>query len=206
MEYFIAAFIGYILGTFQTSYILGKLFRKDDIRKHGTHNAGASNATIVFGWKFGVVTAVLDILKAYAAVALAAKIFGAGTPFPVIAGFFAVIGHMFPFYMGFKGGKGLASYVGTVLALDLKIGIAMILIVLVMTIVTNYIFWGTIAITAGYPLWLILNLQRIDFQVLLFLMLFVIIFIKHTNNMMKIIRREEVGLRDLFKKKTSSEN
>lgn len=114
--------MGYALGCIQTAYILGKRCKHIDIREYGSGNAGTTNALRVLGKKMGVLTLCIDILKAVAAVTLAACIFGYDQKQLLIwAGAGAVIGHNHPFYMQFRGGKGVAVMIGIFLAADPRI-------------------------------------------------------------------------------------
>jgi glycerol-3-phosphate acyltransferase PlsY len=147
--------IGYLIGSIHPSYLIGKL-KGIDIREHGSKNAGAANITMSFGWVVGVFTGILDMLKAVVAVHLA-KYFITLEPFnllaadsfntlPFLAGALAVIGHNYPFYMNFKGGKGTASAVGLMIGFDPLWGVIMIGVLILSTIITNYLVAGTINI------------------------------------------------------------
>lgn len=105
--------IGYILGTINPGYFLGKL-KGIDIREEGTGNAGTSNVHIVLGFKYGLITATYDTLKGIAAIFIALGI-GANSTFAHISGFAAIVGHIFPFYMNFRGGQGIATASGLML-------------------------------------------------------------------------------------------
>lgn len=105
--------IGYLLGTVNPGYILGKL-KGIDIREEGTGNAGTSNVHIVLGFKYGLLTAIYDTLKGIIAIFIALAI-GADFVFAHICGLTAIVGHIFPFYMQFKGGQGIATASGLML-------------------------------------------------------------------------------------------
>jgi glycerol-3-phosphate acyltransferase PlsY len=200
MNYILSILIGYLFGCFQTSYIMGKFFMKKDIREHGTSNAGASNATIVFGWKFGVITALVDIGKTIAAVIITGLLFNDDIILKYLAGTFCIIGHIFPFYLGFKGGKGFASYMGLILAFDWKLGLIMMGLSLLITVITNYIAISTLFTTVSYPLYTIYKGHHVSIIFMLFL-LFLIITYKHKPNIVKIRDGNEKGLREVIKKK-----
>jgi len=185
--------LGYLLGNFQTAYLIGKFFGKIDIRQKGSSNAGASNVTQVMGWKFGVLTALADILKAFLAVEISFLIFG-GPVEAFTAGTFAVLGHMFPFYLKFKGGKGLASLVGMMLAFRPEIGLAMMASVLFLTIATDYIAVGSLTVYLGLPV--LLYFYGLDSVVVFEATVLAIVGLgMHIGNIKKIIRKEEKGLR-----------
>ena len=147
--------IGYLIGSIQPSYLIGKL-KGIDIREHGSKNAGAANITMNFGWAVGIFTGILDMLKAAVAVHLV-KYFITLEPFnllaadsfntlPFLAGAFAVIGHNYPFYMNFKGGKGTASAIGLMIGFDPLWGVILIAVIILSTIITNYLVVGTVNI------------------------------------------------------------
>ncbi|MBV1709303.1 MAG: glycerol-3-phosphate acyltransferase [Erysipelothrix sp.] len=148
--------LGYLLGNFQTSYILGKLIKKVDIRTLGRGNAGASNSVESFGWKFGVVVAFLDAFKGLLAILLVKQLFNVeldvqGAPLLYLAGYAAILGHIFPFFMNFKGGKGTATLVGMMVGLHPLFGTIGIAIIILLTVISDYVAIGTV----GLLLWMI---------------------------------------------------
>ncbi|MCM1282658.1 MAG: glycerol-3-phosphate 1-O-acyltransferase PlsY [Muribaculaceae bacterium] len=146
--------LGYVFGLFQTGYIYGKS-RGVDIRKEGSGNAGTTNSLRVLGWKAGAVTFLGDLFKAILAVFLVWLLFGKRYPDAVgvlelYAGFGAVLGHNFPFYLGFKGGKGIACTSGTILAVcPLAAPICLLLFILAVA-VTRYVSLGSILVVCCY--------------------------------------------------------
>lgn len=111
--------IAYLLGSFLPAYWLGRFLPGIDIREHGTHNAGATNVFLVLGLYPAMLTALYDGLKGVIAMGIA-QIFGASLFFIYLSGISAIVGHIFPFYLGFRGGRGAATSVGLLL-LYLKI-------------------------------------------------------------------------------------
>ncbi|MBE6555458.1 MAG: glycerol-3-phosphate acyltransferase [Ruminococcaceae bacterium] len=129
---------GYVIGTINPTYIIGRL-RGFDIRRRGSGNAGASNAIIIMGKAVGILSAIFDILKASAVMWLAPVIF-ADLPFAAeIAGACAIAGHIFPFHMGFKGGKGLACLGGVLLAIDPRLFLIVLTAEIVLVLIVDYI-------------------------------------------------------------------
>ncbi|MBO1266249.1 glycerol-3-phosphate acyltransferase [Proteiniclasticum sp. SCR006] len=150
-DIFIAALIGYLLGNIQAGYLLGKLLKKVDIRTLGQGNAGASNAVESLGWKFGVLVALIDILKGVAAILLVKSMFSVGfnkegALLLYTAGYFAILGHIYPFYMKFKGGKGTATLIGILLGMNPVYGIIAMFILAGVTFATDYIAIGTLSL------------------------------------------------------------
>lgn len=117
MKIAMCVILGYLFGSLSPSALLSKL-KKKDLRDNGTGNLGATNVMLNFGKFYGVLVMLFDILKAFFTVKLTAYLFPLNTLFPFIAGTAVVVGHIFPFYMHFKGGKGLASFGGLILAYD----------------------------------------------------------------------------------------
>lgn len=155
-DIFIVIALGYLLGNFQTSYILGKLIKKVDIRTLGRGNAGASNAVESLGWKFGIVVAFSDAFKGLLAVLLVRYFFEVsldvqGAPLLYLAGYSAVLGHIFPFFMNFKGGKGTATLVGIMFGLNPWFGVLGLAIIIIITFISDYVAVGTV----GLLLWML---------------------------------------------------
>lgn len=199
MNYVLSALIGYILGCFNFAYIIGRL-KGIDIREKGTGNAGASNVFISMGKGFGVLTAVLDILKGFLAVYICRHVF-LSAYCPYIGGVFAVIGHIFPFFMHFKGGKGFASYIGMCLGIDWRLGLGVMVLTVVITLITDYIALATLTTAFLVPIWLFY--QSAPLRVLdMYAVLALIILWKHRANLTRMMNHEEKGLRGAMKKKT----
>lgn len=110
MKLIFVAVIAYLLGTISFSLLISKIFFKDDVRRHGSGNAGSTNMIRAFGFKIGVITFVGDVLKGMLAALLGKLI--AGTDGAYIAGILVIVGHNWPVFMKFKGGKGVATTIG----------------------------------------------------------------------------------------------
>ncbi len=193
MRYILCFLIGYILGTVNYAYIIGKM-QGFDIRTKGSTNAGASNATITMGWKIGVIVGLCDILKAFISVIIAKFIFPELEFAGVIAGVSCILGHIFPFYLKFRGGKGFASYLGMILAMDWRFFLIIGVSIIIITVVTDYIALATLTTVVVYPLYLIST--KIEIIVLLIVTVASIVMIfKHISNIKKIISGQEIGLR-----------
>lgn len=158
--------IGYLIGSIQPAFILGKLFRKVDIRTLGHGNSGASNATQSLGIKFGVAVALIDILKGVLSIVLIKLLFQAsldssGAVLLYLNGYSVILGHIFPFYMRFKGGKGTAALIGIIIGMNGFLGLLALLTIIIATLITDYIILGTLALTLymlGITLYLNLGL------------------------------------------------
>lgn len=139
--------IGYCMGLFQTAYIYGKT-KGIDIRTKGSGNAGTTNALRVFGKSAGAIVLIGDIAKCIIAFLIASFIFrGTGIPGKLLglyAGVGAVLGHCFPFYMQFKGGKGIACLAGLLAVFDLKVFLICMLVFFVILAATHYVSLGSL--------------------------------------------------------------
>ncbi|MBQ1603124.1 MAG: glycerol-3-phosphate acyltransferase [Oscillospiraceae bacterium] len=184
--------MGYLLGTSNMAVYLAAL-KGDDLRSHGSGNPGASNAMLLWGWKAGVIVGIHDIGKAVLAVYLAERLFPGVAFAGVAAGVACVIGHMFPFYLRFHGGKGFASYLGMTLALNWKFALGLCIAILVITLVTDYIVLGTMTTVISFPAYCALT-HNIIMALILCIASGIIIY-KHRGNLVRIYRGTEIGLR-----------
>lgn len=144
--------IGYVLGLFQTGYLYGKS-KGIDIRTKGSGNAGTTNSLRVLGTKAGAITFLGDCLKAILAIVLAKVVFGGIYPesiklLELYAGFGTVLGHNYPFYLKFKGGKGIACTAGVMLALCPWIAAICFVVFVIIFIRTHYVSLGSIMIVS----------------------------------------------------------
>jgi acyl-phosphate glycerol 3-phosphate acyltransferase len=196
MIYFFTILIGYFLGCFQASYFISKYFHGFDIRNKGTGNAGASNVVATLGWKTGFITAVIDVLKASTAVWIINALFLESTNLiflKYLAGCSAVMGHIFPFFMNFKGGKGLASFMGLLFGISPILGISCMLLVIILTLITDYVALASILAYTLFPIYgLFTNLFEMDVFYIT-LILGVIGVYKHKINIQNIANRKELG-------------
>ena len=203
-----ALLIGYLFGCFQTSYFISKMVSQKDIREIGSGNAGASNVTSELGWKYGILTGFADVLKAYIPTQIVLYIFsGAYQPLDLmaLAGTGAVLGHIYPFFLDFRGGKGVACYIGMLLAIDWQIGVIVIICLVLLTIITDYVAVGSISLYIIIPL-LAYYGKYSDVVIGCAVVLFVVGMIKHWINVWRILSGTETGLRSVFKKHSSTEN
>lgn len=190
MKYIISLALGYLFGCFQTSYFLGKLVKGIDIREHGVNNAGASNTVMVLGFKYGLLVAILDILKATFAVLIIKRFYPGAPNLWYISGLGAFLGHCFPFFMQFRGGKGTASLVGAALAIDIRVGLITMLCGIVVAIITDYVFIGTLAVLVMFT-FSSLFYDYGTFSLIIASIMAIISLVKHSNNIVRLIKGEE---------------
>jgi glycerol-3-phosphate acyltransferase PlsY len=143
--------LSYLTGAFPTSYLAGRLFKGIDLREHGSRNLGATNVYRLFGWKYAIPVALVDVAKGAVPVWSA----GAWGPdielFPLYCGIAAVVGHVFSVFVGFKGGKGVATASGVVLALAPKALLVSLVVWGALVWLTGYVSVGSVASAAVFP-------------------------------------------------------
>lgn len=200
--YIAAILIGYLVGSISTSLIISKI-KKKDLRAGGSKNLGASNTTIMLGWKYGLIVGVCDILKGTLVVLLAKWLFPDYTYLPFCVGTAAVLGHIFPFYLKGKGGKGFATYVGIMLGLDWRFFIIMGIGILLITWITDYIALATFTSVTTFPIWLFF-MCNIPWAFLIPSIASLVVITKHFENIRRMIKKEEIGLRASFQKRKAS--
>lgn len=157
MKYLIiiaVAVVSYLIGSVNFSILISKAISGKDIRESGSGNAGATNMLRTHGKKMGVLTLLLDVLKGIIAIIIAMivdKNIGADTGIlSYIAGVCVILGHNFPIYFGFKGGKGVATSLGVVLMLDWKVGLIVAVCAIAIMAITRYVSLGSILGGAAY--------------------------------------------------------
>lgn len=190
--------LGYLIGCINPAYIVGK--RKGfDIRKRGSGNAGASNAVIVMGKKAGVLSALFDIFKAVLVVSLATKLFADLVYAKILAGVSCIVGHIFPVFMGFRGGKGLACLGGLILAYDWKLFLIMLLAELLIAFAVDYICVVPITASLAFPvIYAVQSKEPIGTFILLGCA--VVILFKHMENLQRIRNGSEAHFSFLWKR------
>lgn len=188
--------LAYLLGSIPFSFLLGKFFRHDDIRKHGSGNLGTTNAFRVFGKIIGVTVLLLDVLKSGLLLFLLKNdvLFANQDLFPpLIYGFVSVLGHVFPVWFKFRGGKGVAASFGLLLAYSPITGIALIPMFVAVTVLTRYVSLASTfsTLTAAYlGTFLYIYSDNSDdynrlFMIILILIC-ILIFVRHTSNFKRI--------------------
>ena len=187
---------GYLLGCSSMAYYVSR-WKKVNLSTNGSGNLGASNTTILLGWRMGILVALHDIFKGAAAVLLAKWLLPDLTYAPVAAGCACVMGHMYPFYLKGKGGKGFASYTGMLLALDWRLGLALIGVSLLVTFLSDYIVVGTLTTVVVGPVWIGFTRSWVSAGIMLAVT--AVIFYKHRENLHRILHGGEVGLRSTLK-------
>lgn len=202
----------YLVGSFPTSIVVGRMTQRIDIREHGSKNAGGTNAFRVLGWKAGLFVAVVDILKGVLATLLIAKI--RVDPLmldyelvQIIAGTFAVIGHIWTVLAKFKGGKGVATGAGLIIALFPWASLICFIIFVALVLTTRYVSLGSIIATSSLP-FVLLTFDRmfgksVSTSLLTFsILISCLIIFTHRSNIRRLLNGTENRFEKLqFRKK-----
>ncbi|MFC2117052.1 glycerol-3-phosphate 1-O-acyltransferase PlsY [Bacteroidota bacterium] len=191
--------LAYLLGSIPTAVWIGKIFYNKDVREYGSKNAGASNTFRILGIKAGIPVLIIDILKGYAAVNLAHFSTIAETQnenFVIIQLFFGiagVIGHIFPIYAGFRGGKGVATLLGFVIAIHPFAALISVGIFVLCLIKSRYVSLSSMLAGITFPITLILIFKITTISLALFsILVAILIIITHKNNIGRLLRKEEL--------------
>lgn len=205
MERILCLAIGYVFGLFQTAYIYGKM-HGIDIRQHGSGNAGTTNTLRVLGTKAGLIVFAGDVLKCVCAIVACSLLFGKNHPdmiylLKLYAAAGAILGHNFPFYLGFKGGKGIAATAGLIMAFHptfLPVGV---LVFFGIFFTTHYVSLGSLLVYAAFMIQITISGQMGLFQGMsrqhLFEMygvaafLTIMAYYKHRENIKRLLKGEE---------------
>jgi glycerol-3-phosphate acyltransferase PlsY len=208
----IALFIGililaYLTGSIPTAVWIGKSFHGIDVREHGSGNAGATNTIRVLGWKTGIPVLLIDVGKGFLAASLPV-IFHLAQPgssaiinFQIISGAIAIIGHVFPVYSGFRGGKGVASTVGLLLAIAPLVTLSCLGVFLLVLLITGYVSLSSISFGLMFPVFLFLVYDTPSVWLKAFSIIIALaLIVTHKKNISRLLIGEE--LKFIGKKKS----
>lgn len=197
--YFTLYLIGsYLLGSISPSALISKI-KKKDIRKHGTGNLGATNTMINFGRGWAAFVMLFDIFKAFLAVKLGHWLFADKALAAIAGGSLAVLGHVFPFYLKFKGGKGLAAYGGMILGLSPILFLILLTITVIAMFIVNYGVAMPMTAAVLFPILYGLHMHSVWAGVIA-AAVSAVIAIKHFSNIGKALRGEDTPVREYVKK------
>jgi glycerol-3-phosphate acyltransferase PlsY len=184
--------------------------KRVNLNEVGTGNFGATNVTMVFGRRFGIFVMLFDIAKGAFSYLLASLLFGAQLEIAgLLSGLFTILGHSFPFYLKFRGGKGLAAYGGVILAHSPRLFALALLLALLLMFIVNYSF--IFPYSASVLVAVLWGVWSLEFASTLILSLMaVVIMLKHLGNIKRVIKSNEISVRDyisrhLLKKGTDTE-
>lgn len=190
MRFAVIVALSYLIGSFSSAYFVGKLFMKIDIRKHGSGNAGATNAVRIMGKKLGVLTFLMDFTKGVAAVLIGIYLhseFGG-----YISALFAVIGHNWPIFLNFKGGKGIATTIAAMAVLSFPTTLLSVTIGILTAIITRYVSLGSIVfLTVLFLLTAFGVFIKDPYMTALTLVLAILGYYRHRENIKRLLAGNE---------------
>lgn len=200
MEYFLIIVISYLIGTINPAHLITKHKKKIDIREVNSMNAGTSNVAMTLGLKWGIVVGFLDLFKGFIPVLIVRLVFPDNDILWALSGLSAVLGHIYPLHMKFKGGKGTATFGGVCFALFPIVTSGLFVLFFIVLIASDYIVVPTILAVVFIPIGMLFtNFSKISIG--LIAIYSVISVYKHFPNLVRLFKREEVGLREGLSKK-----
>lgn len=184
--YVLVGLVAYLIGSINFAIIFSKKFAGFDVREKGSKNAGTTNVLRTVGKKAAILTLICDVLKGVVAVliaSLAAKIWEEADAIALkyLAGLMAIIGHTFPVYYGFKGGKGVATSLGVLLVVNPQIGISCLVFALIIMIATKYVSLGSVLSATLFPILTIFMTDNFNAKIISVLIGLLVIFNHRTN-------------------------
>lgn len=200
----IIAILSYLLGSLNFGVILSNTVKKEDVRESGSGNAGTTNMMRTYGKTLGLLTIAGDILKVMVAIWIAFKIIDVeelkvtldnASDYPQVvlksfAGLFAVLGHIFPCFFKFKGGKGVATSGGMVIMIDWRIALILLIIFALTILITKYVSLGSILMAVFYPVFIGIFYKDI-ILVLIATVFTIIVVVAHRENVKRLINHTE---------------
>ena len=210
------AIISYLLGSLNFGIIISNKFKHDDVREHGSGNAGTTNMLRNYGKVWGALTIIGDMAKVAVAILISIAILRVSNIYDLLvelfgdntmiiaksfAGFFCVLGHIFPCFFKFKGGKGVAASGGMVFMIDWHIALILLMFFIIVVFITRYVSLGSLVMAFFYPVLIFLFYHSLPLTVIA-VVFAVIVFVSHRENIKKLIHHTENRLE--IKKETEN--
>ncbi len=189
LRYVAAIVVPYLIGSISVAVLLTKYVLKKDVRKAGSGNAGATNVARVFGLNLGVVTLLGDILKTIIAMLFGKLVLGEVGLILAAAG--CIVGHCWPIYFGFKGGKGVAVGAATALMLDWRFFLLLVLVFFTVAIITKIVSISSITAAVSYPIFMFLLGMRDPLEMALGIFIAAAVVFMHRGNIKRLLNRSE---------------
>ena len=186
MELLIIVFSSYLIGSIPFGFILTKKFLKKDIRNIGSGNIGATNVLRTGNKKIGYATLILDTIKAILPVIFVKLNYH---EYIYVSALCVFIGHVFPLWLKFKGGKGVASYIGILFCINIVFGFVFIFTWLIVYVVSKYSSLASLISSLSIPIYIFFYLN--EKNIIFFLIIFILIFFSHRENIKRLINKEE---------------
>lgn len=190
-------FVAYLLGSIPTAVWVGKYFYNIDVREHGSGNAGATNVFRVLGKKAGIPVLIIDVLKGLFATLLASYATLSKNPselinFQLCLGAVALIGHIFPVFASFRGGKGIATLLGIIIAIVPSAAMLAILVFILVLVSSRIVSLSSMIAAIAFPIIIIFIQKTNEMSLITFsLLISIIVIITHRKNIVRILKKEE---------------
>jgi glycerol-3-phosphate acyltransferase PlsY len=200
-------FGAYLLGSIPTAVWIGKFFYRIDVREYGSGNAGATNVFRVLGKKAGIPVLLIDVLKGFAAVSLAhasnyVKDSNHFINLELVLGIASLVGHIFPIFAQFRGGKGIATLLGIILAVHPNAAFLSIAIFIIVLLVSSYVSLSSMIAAVAFPIIVIGVFKTTVPSLIIFsILIAIMVLITHQKNIERLLRREESKAKLIKKKK-----
>jgi len=201
----------YLVGSIPSAVWIGKYFYKIDVREYGSGNAGATNTFRVLGKKAGIPVLLIDVLKGFIAVNLAylSKYHTGSNQFinlQLVLGIASLVGHIFPLFASFRGGKGIATLLGIILAVHTQGALISMGIFLIILLTTSYVSLGSMIAAVSFPIIIIWCFETKTPSLIIFsILIAIMVLITHQKNIERLLRKEESKAKLLKKKKKKEE-
>lgn len=193
--------VAYLLGSIPTAVWYGQGFFGIDVRQHGSGNAGATNTFRVLGKRAGTIVMLVDVMKGYTAATLSSILWfsdvitdGEILTFEIVFGIVAVLGHLYPIFAGFRGGKGVATLLGMVLAIHPEMALICIGIFLLVVIASQYVSLGSILAALAFPVLLLLQIfgeKESPLLIVFGFIMFLLVVLTHKKNIRRLLHGQE---------------
>lgn len=196
----------YLIGSIPTSVWIGRHFYRTDVRKYGSGNAGATNTLRVLGKKAGAIVLLIDIFKGWLAVALVVLSTyppgsGARIHLEVATAFAAILGHIFPIYAGFKGGKGVATTMGIIIGISPIVALLCVLVFAIVLLISHYVSLASMLAIISFPIWILaVSKMHYSWLIAFSILLPLMVIFMHRKNIIRLLKKQESEL-SLFGKK-----
>ena len=201
-EYIFLIILSYLTGAFPSAVLIGKIFFKTDVREFGSGNAGATNTFRVLGRKAGIPVLVLDVFKGWLAVNYIFFISSLSNNLDIVFeqqlvfGIAAVIGHLFPIYTGFRGGKGIATLLGLLLGIQPIAALLSSIVFIIVFFISRYVSLSSIFAAIAFPIIIYFLSDSTDVSLIIFsIFVPLIALITHQKNIERLLKGEEVKVK-----------
>jgi glycerol-3-phosphate acyltransferase PlsY len=188
------ALLSYGVGNINPAILIGKLTRGIDIREYNSKNAGTSNVVMTVGYRWGIFSGIIDILKGFIPVLIIRLIFPENDIYWLLGGFSAIMGHIYPLYYKFKGGKGTATFGGVLFAINPLLALGLLIVFIIVLYYTDYIALSTLSAIVITPIAMYF-LGFYYMSIFIITIYSLVSFYKHFENYKRIYKGEELGLR-----------